>query len=274
MMLDKETLERIGRYAVDAESLKFKKHEDLPRTVFVHAGNEVIQQPRAPAERFPQIETLESLLVLLGDERIAPDPEVYVDARGVYVVMDSEDRHEIAAMPFVLTTGWKALAETAREPLALSPRKAIKWLRMQVCGESVADVIRALSVVDFSRTGQSVHSTKHGGDSLGQSVEATVQGLEEIPESCELIVPVYLNEGVSQRYGIRVGVYLDTEAQRVEFFVLEDGHLRARDMVVRATVDKIRAWVDGNRKGVTVVQGAPLNETILVCGPPLGPDRT
>lgn len=249
-----EALQTLFGWGEKAASPKFLVHEGIPDLVFLHEPSGVISRHEVPpARRKHSIGGFDDLIAFLMDTDVSDNPEVYVQADKVVAFLDRHDRRDYITVSLVETNRFK-LVQALATPKQMSPRDAVKMLRFDLHGGNVGHVIQALSRIDFTRTNTGKTDVKHGRETLGQSVEALVQGIDDVPESFVLAVPIWATNGFT-RFNVQVqfGVYLDVQNQCVELRVLADEVSRVRNLAVSDVAAELREKL----KDVQVFVGTP-----------------
>lgn len=249
-----EFLDRIVGLAKGANAVSFHKHEDLPDTVFVRHGDELLRVDAPPPKRRHALAGFDDLVAALKDSSIAPDPEVYLDLGGVTVLLDRAKRRETVRVTFVESGRLRVCRSFESQPRTMQPREAVKLLRLELHGGRHDHVIQALSRIDFTRSSAGKSHVDHGKESMGRSVEAAVQQADSVPKDFEVAVPVWTNPGFS-RYSVNVkfGLFLDLDNQAVELRVLSDECMR----VVTQTLGTVASDLREALPDVPVFLGAP-----------------
>lgn len=193
-----------------------------------------------PPVRNHEVHSVDDLLRLLGDKAIAVEPEVFCDDVEVAVLLDRRSRIATARMELLPTQRWDMISGLAAKPWRGTPRDLVRMLRFDLHGTDIGHVIQALSRLDFVRANTARSQVAHGKESLGGSVEAEAQGIEKVPETFVLSVPIWSTPGCNQNVTVTMGIYLDVQAQVVELRTLADEVSRATNAALFALADTLR----------------------------------
>lgn len=217
-----EFIDKIAGLAKTANGVSIVQIPGDPRRVLVaQSGTSAERSIPAPLRKH-QVHGLDDLVRLVGDETIASAPEVFHDDERVEVILERADRRESAVMSLVHSQRFLRLVEL-QIGIAADARDIVRFLRFELHDCGVAEVLKALRQVDFTRQSSGGRTTEHGRESLGRSVEAAVQQADKIPEEFTAEVPVFQNSGLrSITAKVRVGVYVDVDAEKVELRTLTD----------------------------------------------------
>ena len=237
-----ELLESMRRMIRDADGLKVVQVAGVERDAWIHyAGTQLEKIELPPPLRKHRICTLDDVYSISEDKEMAKEPEIFFDFDTIQVVLDRNDRREVATLSLLPTDRYTSLVKMSGEPLSCTVNEAVRLLRFELHGVGADHVVQALKRVDFSRTSRGTAVTEHGKESLGKSVEATIQATDEIPETVDLTVPLYSNPGVSDFTAtITVGIYLDVDTQRVAFRPLADEIMKAQNAVMSQLFQALR----------------------------------
>lgn len=223
-----------------------------PRTLLLRHGGQLVERDVPPALVQMRVDALPSLVKICAQNDAG---EVYVHPHQVVVLFDSKDRREQCSMLLVPTKRWTLVQQLERQAMVLTPAEAVRFLRFEMPGSGAAmeALVQALRRVDFARTSTGAARVEHGRETLGRSVEATVQGVETIPETVEIAVPVWSVRGLDDLVArVTLGIHLDVEQQRVVLRVLADETERAMRQAVSAAAARIADAVE-----IPVYEGIP-----------------
>ncbi len=246
-----DSIVNIGRQTVDVQ---FHSHPEIHGKVWLQDQRGITQVECPPPLRKPKLLGFNDLVTMLRDGSIAAKPEVYICAGRITAFLDADDRRQLVVLDLVPTTRFTLAKSLETKALVGQPREIVKWLRVEMHGGTHGHLIQSLSRVDFQRTSTGTNRTEHGKESYGRSVEAIVQQADQVPESFNLVCPIWANEGFN-RYSCNVecSVYLNTEAQNVELRVLSDESSRALNQAMFALSVDLRDALPN----VPVFLGAP-----------------
>lgn len=223
-----EFLDRIVGLAKGAHRAEFLKDKDLPNVVYVRNG-ESLEAVDVPArDRHHVLGGFDDMVRVLLDESMAPDPEVFVDSKGgIVALLDRAERRQTASIELKLATRMETVV-ALQAGRAFTPKQAVRFLQHDLYAANVKHVVQALRRIDFKRTSGGHSHVQHGRESLGRQVELEVQQAEDVPETFEVVVPVWSNAGFSAwSVTITVSLHLNIEEERVELRVLPDEVERA-----------------------------------------------
>lgn len=204
--------------------------------------------PKPIAHRFG---SLDSLTSYVGETCERAKVVAFVAPDKVVVVLDPDTRRATVTLPLVTSTAWGA-AQLLSAPTGFCapPKGIIDYLRHSLCVE-VPGMVSAIRRVDFKRTSAGHSVNEAGRESLGKSVETVVQGVDEIPESFMIFIPVYCVVGFDATVSLRVSVAVDFEQQQIRLRVHPDEIDRALSSVLERLTTKIG---DG---GIPAFRGVP-----------------
>lgn len=247
-----EFVDRLVALGQKAKAVEFHRHEHLPNEVFVRHGDKLERITAPPMSRGHTLTGFHDLVTALGDSKIAPNPEVYIDGVSVFAYCDREKRWDDLDMPLTESARFKLCCELEK-PRGFAPRDLVKFLRLELHGGAHQAVTQAVSRIDFMRTSSGKTDVKHGRETLGKSVEAVVQSAEDIPESFVVTVPIWSTPGCGWTKPIEFGIYLDNEKQQVELRAFSDECAQARN----AALADLRNAIAEACPEVPVFMGSP-----------------
>jgi len=203
----------------------------------VRNGDQLYEKPVPPPRREHHLHVLEDLVAALKDTAIAPAPEVYVRAEGVYAYLDRSDRRSCVFVPLEESQRFQLCKRLEAQPLVADPKSIVRLLKTSFLVGTHEHVTLALSNITFERTSTGKTEVKHGKESLGRSVEAAVQQAENVPEEFTITVPIWTTSGFDRfSGGVDFGLYLDLEQQKVVLQVLSDECVRVRNLAMLAAI--------------------------------------
>lgn len=235
----REAIQEITRLANSANHVGIVECPDLPHELLLRTGTEVERIPIPPPERKPAFAGFSDLVRALADTSIAGDPEVYVAESGIVAFLDRAKRTERATLALPYSARVLALLEI-QKGVALTPKEAIRFLRLRLSGAHNDRLLPSLRKVEFSRKSTGQASESHGRESLGRSVEAMAQGVEDIPEEFRVQVQAFNLDGLrSIEIDVGIRIYLDAQAERIEFHPIADELTRALHDARSAVQEKL-----------------------------------
>lgn len=248
-----EFLNKVAEMAKSAHSVQVVNVEGIPDEVLIRRGDEVTWKERPAPRRAHRLTSFVSLCELVRNPRIAPHPEVFHDGVRIVVVLDGEKRREFATLDLAQTERFGLVQKLSG--MLLEVPAAVKLIRFDLHGIGADALVASLRRIDFTRKGTGAHSVEHGRESLGRAVEASVQQADQVPEQFVASVPLYTTEGLrSIVAALRVGVFLDVQAERVQLRPLADEISTALE-VARVQVHELLVAA---LPAVPVFQGTPL----------------
>jgi hypothetical protein len=255
-----EFVQAISTQALAGQRVTFHENGRLPHLVYVQKPTgEVEAVPVPPDDRNHTLYGIDDLAAALNDKAIAPRPEVYINGRGgdLTAYLDRDERRQSVTVPLAWSKRFTRCVELETKAVSMSPRDAVKFLRYELHGAPNLEthVIQPLSRLDFNRTSAGKSHVEHGRESLGKSVELSVQQAENVPREFLIAVPIWTTPGAT-RYATNItcGLFLDLEAQLVEFRVLSDECARVLANAVSALREDLAAMLP---EGTPVFAGEP-----------------
>lgn len=255
----KEAIEFIVKLGSESKRSRLIKgveaHPRLADLIYLEKSNGEVEEIKIPAPlRAPVFDSVDDLKKAVGV--MAKSAELYVSESGIVVFLDSSDRLQTAKMPFAFSERFTTVMLIAanKSGLSFAPKDAVRFLKTKLQGTGVAEVAKALSKVDFTRTSSGKSHVDHGRETLGKSVEATVQQADAIPESFSIDLAPFSSEGIQfYRTRIEVSLYLDMENGTVVFSVFPDEIEKAKKAVLGPIRDKLQSMFEG----IPVFMGKP-----------------
>ncbi len=222
----------------------------LGRVAGVEVNGEIEWKPKPPSEVESDLRGVEDFLLAL-----TPASVVFHQEAQLFAYLDREKRTDRVRVELRPSQRFQAL-EALQKGVSLEPKAAVKLLRGTFGKESnIEPVVKALRQIDFTRTSAGKSHVEHGRESLGRSVEAAVQQADQVPEEFLVACPVYTNPGCGAFLGqVRVSLWLDLDAQRVELRVLPD-EITTSLQIAQARLHEV--LVNGVPPGVQVFYGSP-----------------
>jgi len=238
-----------------ANKVDFHCLDQLPDSVFVRHGDELLEKPVPPPRRVHSAIGMDGLLDMLRDGVLAPAPEVFVAGNTITAFLDRAKRSEQLITGLNYSERFKACAGMQNGPRRLPPAEAVRFLRNELpdTGLDTDSARLSLQDIDFTRTTSAASQVDHGEQSMGKKVMAKVIQAEAVPEEFEAVMPLWSDQGFTEfQVAVRIGIFLNTDDECVEFRVLADECTAAVNSGVLAVIEKLRA--DGPA-GLPVFQG-------------------
>lgn len=203
--------------------------------------------PKPVAHRFDSLEGLTAFVL----EDTCESPVAFVSPERIVVLLDPENRRETATLALTRSAAFMhAQVMTSQTGFCAPPKGVIDYLR-HALRVDVPAMVAAIRRVDFKRTSAGHSVNEAGRESLGKSVETVVQGVDEIPESFLIYLPVYCVAGFDATVSLWVSVAVDFEQQQIRLRVHPDELDRALCGVLERLTKKIG---DG---GIPAFRGVP-----------------
>lgn len=231
-----EFIDRITGLARESRGTQIKSCPEL-RKVFVHDGQTMHEHDLPPVERDGFLDGIDDIVLAAQDGDMCADPEIFHNASAITLVCDRHDGHETMTMPLRLSNRWTLLNRLAQDQQSMPARQLIRMLRFELSGAGCDGVISAMRRIDFTRTSDGRSSVEHGRESLGRSVEAAVQQADKVPETFDVVLPIYMNAGlrdvstVAVQCGIHIDVHDETILVRPLADELEAAQVKAQSAI-------------------------------------------
>jgi len=210
---------------------------------------DVPPEPRAHA-----VEDLETLAALASAAASAVEGHgsaLWFSPREIVLLFDQADRREEARMPLPVSEPFQALQGLSAQDL-LTQKGLIRLLRLRLGVDNPATLDR-FRRLDWSTTARTKAETRHQKESLGKEIVAAVQGVEEIPDTLTVTVPVYDLPGLPCPQDVRLALEVDAGEQRFTLVPLP-GQLAAAKA---AAADTVRAALTAMAPDVPLYCGRP-----------------
>lgn len=232
-----EAIAKLVGLGQDAQRVEFHTHPNLPNRVFVRNGDELVEHLEPVPRRMPKLEGMQDLVSYL-ESSAALAPEIYLHHGKVEAFLDREDRRSVATVELLESERFRIVTalESGR---SMTPKEAVRFLRLELPDTGTAGVVQALSRIDFTRSSSGRSDVAHGKESLGRAVEASVQQAADVPERFAVRVPVWTSPGFDEQVQIEVGVYLDLVEERVHLRTLPDQISRALSVSMSRAFDAL-----------------------------------
>lgn len=235
-----EFVKQLEATSKKANGVEIVTSPQVPDEVGVRQGDQLVWKAVPPPRRLHEVNGLADLVAACEDKDMAPLPEVYYDRAAIVALLDRNDRRSKVTLNLRESERFTVL-RTLRTATHLDVRSAIKLLRFDLHSTGVGTVISALRRVDFTRKGDSSASAQHGKETLGRSVELAVQNAEGVPEDFLVETPIYTNRGLLSFVArVRVGIYLDVQAEKITVQTMAD-EIEAAYGIVQASIGETLA---------------------------------
>lgn len=153
-------------------------------------------------------------------ETFAAKGSVWHDEEQIVVVLDNDDRRDVATLDLEKSAPFVRLEFLADKRPALTQRDLIRLLRHELRSAGAEHVLSSVKRLDFKRSNDGRSNLEHGKESLGRSVEMAVNSAEAIPEFFLSTVSVYTTPGAEYQKTIYATLEIDVQNER--FVVLPD----------------------------------------------------
>lgn len=225
------------------------------RRVLLRTG-EKFQFEDVPApDRKIALRGLDDIVELCQDKAIAPAPEIYHSSDAIRVVLNREDRREVAVMQLTKSERFESMVGL-RSGRSFNVKDAIRFLRVDLhsTGQGVGELIAGLRRVDFSRQSGTQRTTEHGRETLGRQVESAIQQTDRVPEDFKVSVPVFTNPGLKGiTCTMRCAVDIDLDNEKI---------------VISTLADEVQGALDGAQKDIHDALVKALPEVPVLNGTP------
>lgn len=190
-MLDAKAIEAIADLARKSVLHEVREVPGLPDKVcvFSREGMEVID--RRPEARKHRVDTLASLVA--AAKTWSAKPVVFHSLNSIAAVLDDEGlRRNLIDLDLTITEQFGLLRDLGAGRLSpFTPPDLVDLLRMKLPGAVDPTLFGKLRRVEFRAGSTTVSEKTRTAESMGRSLEAAVNGLDELPETTLVEVPVY-----------------------------------------------------------------------------------
>jgi hypothetical protein len=199
-------------------------------------GGNVVQLPKPLRRRLAG--SLADLMAAVkretGTESIDPfaSPEIWISGCGVRALIDGTDSREWIDFRLSYSQAWAKLRAWANGPTMLEQKQFVRELVHTFdCDSALVAPWRKLDFLNQIKTSGEV---SHGRDRLGRQINSEAAGIEPLPETIVISVPVFAERGERDEYTVVCRVEIDASANRVglmpkaiELAAIEESHLEA-----------------------------------------------
>lgn len=248
-----EAIKEIRRLCLAADGIELVDVPDL-RKLAVTAGGTLELYDKPPPLRGASLAGIEDVVSMALDTVVSPDPEIYVSASSVLVLMDRSERLSYAKMT-LHPSEQHATVDGLKKRCPLGVREMLRLLRHDLAdlGEDVHTLESALARVQFDGSRSLSVDSSHGRESMGRSVVAAISNAEQIPREIRLDLHLWSDLGVwdASQISVRCRVHVDVEAEEVSLLPCPDemprailtAQARVRDLLGdRLAERKIPVW--------------------------------
>ena len=233
----RELYDRIQSTAANAKGLVLTPVNDevyalhpVDGTVSIYAKD----QPPQAGELLSVGDLAITLSTYANDSHI---PVCFVSNSEVELCIDATDRQRNTWTLHLFTSErWEKLSKG----VSFSQKALVRWLREN---EVPTTVVQSFRKLQFNRRSDGTRTVEHGKESLGRSVEAEVNGSIDIPEEIQIDVRVFKNHPFVGR--LILGVEIDHENERVEFFPIESSLDSVQEQALASVYEDVMAELSG-----------------------------
>lgn len=216
-----EAIKTLEELAKRANSLTLLPIPGDPRNLLVRNGPDLETRTLPAPDRQHGYIGMADLIRAAKDTGISKAPELYVGDDKVVLVHDRDDRRARSSLPLVVSERFRVL-QGLWPAKAFDPVEVAKLLRYRLSGTGLEPLVILLRRVDFSANKKSHAEAQHGRESMGRAVEMAVQGADKIPEDFQVDLRVYTTPGATFKAVVRMGLFLDVRAEKIEIGPLPD----------------------------------------------------
>jgi len=254
-MLPVKTLEQIQETAVAAAAWKPLAVTDPRHAHFAdrEGNHHTVQIPPPLRDHHP--ETLDTLAALAVDANDATgDAVLWVSPQAVVLVRDNADRRDVARLALVPSRQAAALG-VLDEGEALDQRAFIRLLRLDLAAP--ADLVARFRKLDWAKCDETRGHLGKDKESLGRNITAQVQGLEDLPETVDLEVPLYDNPDLAHTWLIRLALEVDVLNHTFTLRPLPGALARAVNLALANIAADLKALLGGDLANIPIYRGRP-----------------
>lgn len=264
-MISAEAIQKFADLARDGQAARVVDVPGDGRTAYVWAGGQMERITVDPPLRKHSINSLEDVIALATQWRGEGCPAIVWHGHAgdggavITVVRDQNQRDEWATLVLSYTDGFRCLAAMRQERRGLSQTGFIRMCRFDLgLVESQVTPFRQLG---WSRAAEVKGTVRRGGESLGNEVKAVAAGIDQIPETIVVSLPVYRQKGVRSPVTIECAVELDVHEEAIYLMPAPQAMEIAEDVAHAYIHDCLYdALVPGEKDeqpGIPIYYGAP-----------------
>jgi uncharacterized protein YkuJ len=190
-----ESIREIKRLVEAAQRAKFEHRPGDPDHIMhtLRPGMEPEMHTVEPPVLHVKLLNPESLHQFVVDQDQPFDPEIYVDAAQVTLVINRKTRRDRVYCPLEMSTPFAWLKNASDKPLSQS--QLIRLLRITFAGclppeSALLSIIRNLK---FTAGSEANANIQHSKESLGKQIAAAVHGTSDVPDETVLTVRIFNN---------------------------------------------------------------------------------
>lgn len=235
-----ELISSIRGLSVKANEPKIIEVGGVDAKRWITQDGTMLEVPIPAPRRHHKIRSLNDLTAALVDPVIAAAPEVYFSPKSITAVLDRNTRRDTITLEVEYSERWAEIERLAKG-VALSSKEAVHYLRHQMHGEEVAEVLSGVRRIQFDRSSTGKRTVEHGRESLGRSVEEQVQNADKIPEYFVLHAFPARNQGLRGiEVSVRIAVTIDFDNEKIVFRALADEVENARHIFAQEMGELLR----------------------------------
>lgn len=211
----REALALIQETTRKADAAEFVDIPGDGRSCYVQLGGQITQFTVDPPCRHHLVHTLDDLIA--AAELAAGDAPLTIwhGLSEVVLILDDRDRRDRVTLKLQFSRAYQTLHALDTEPRPLDQKTFVRTLRFDL-GVDKADVA-PWRRLEWKSTGSAVGEVEKGRDRMGRDIAAEAQGIQELPDSLLVQIPVYDQKGCRDAYPIRCDIEIDAPAQRIIF---------------------------------------------------------
>lgn len=265
-MLQADAVKLIQDTAKESQAAKLLP--EIPgdgRTAFVWQAGELIEIQVPPPVRRHEVHSLDDLVNYAKaiheantDSEAAPRlPVAWHGAKGVTLVIDDSDRRDLVHFGLTLSKRFAVLQKLEKDKPAFEQGAFVRLLRIDL-GLDNNRVVYQFRKLDWSTGDDGVGQIEHARAKIGKAITAKVEGIAELPEELDVVVPVYQQSGERQEYIVRCAVEIDTINRRFQLLPLADELERVLDLAQASIRTRLNSEIGADSDvGIPVYYGEP-----------------
>jgi hypothetical protein len=202
-------IQETANQAANAQILEI----DDPRVVHVRLGDALTMIAKTPPLRAHQANSVESFCAIVaalpldGDGR---NPTVWHSPEKLHAAMDDSDRRDTVTCKLVQSREYETLKRIDRDPLL--QKEFCKLLKLDLgVPETFIGQFRRL---DWASGNDASGETRRGVDKMGVSIRSEVAGIDQLPDTLVLQIPLYSTDGARMFVPIECMIEIDPDPNR------------------------------------------------------------
>ena len=208
-----QALRLIQETAIAAANAQILPIDD-PRVVHVRLGDALTMVAKMPPLRAHQANSVESFCAMVEALPIDGDgggnPTVWHSPEELHAALDDSDRRDTVTCNLVKSREYETLKRIDRQPM---PQKDFcKVLKLELgVPETFIGQFRRL---DWAFGNDAAGETRRGVDKMGVSIRAEVAGVDQLPDTLVLQIPLYSTDGAGMFVPIECMIEIDPDPNR------------------------------------------------------------